>query len=112
MYLGLGQHQYHFYELVQNIHRLDSELLQGFITKHSFGLDVFCPDWLADQGSETASESTLDFLREEYEMVIIDCAPGLNAYNIGAMDRADAVSLIAVPELPSIRNLVRLSRAL
>ena len=37
----------------------------------------------------------------------IDCAPGLNAYNVGAIDRADAVFVIAAPELPSIRNLVR-----
>jgi pilus assembly protein CpaE len=57
--------------------------------------------------SETAMESTIDFLREEYELVIIDCAPGLNSYNVGAIDRADAVYLIAAPELPSIRNLVR-----
>ena len=31
----------------------------------------------------------------------------MNAYNVGAIDRADAVFLIAAPELPSIRNLVR-----
>ena len=38
VYLSLGKHQYHFFELVHNIHRLDSELLQGFVTKHSSGL--------------------------------------------------------------------------
>ena len=52
-------------------------------------------------------ESTIDFLREEYDLVLIDCAPGLNAYNVGAIDRSDAVFLVAAPELPSVRNLVR-----
>jgi len=52
-------------------------------------------------------ESTIDFLREEYDLVLIDCAPGLNAYNVGAVDRSDAVFVIAAPELPSVRNLVR-----
>ena len=33
VYLSLGQHQYHFFELVHNIHRLDSELLQGFVAE-------------------------------------------------------------------------------
>lgn len=110
VYLSLAKHEYHFFELVHNIRRLDSELLQGFLTKHRSGLHVLtAPDAFgsATTASETALESTLDFLREEYDLVLIDCAPGLNAYNIGAIDRADAVYLVAAPELPSIRNLAR-----
>jgi pilus assembly protein CpaE len=110
VYLALGKHQYHFFELVHNLRRLDSELLQGFITKHSSGLHVLAaPDSFGavNKASESALGGTLDFLREEYDLVFIDCAPGLNIYNIGAIDRADAVYLVAAPELPSIRNLVR-----
>jgi pilus assembly protein CpaE len=110
VYLSLGKYQYHFFELVHNIHRLDSELLQGFITKHSSGLHVLAaPDSFGTEtkASDAALESTLEFLREEYDLIFIDCALGLNPYNIGAIDRSDAVFLIAAPELPSIRNLVR-----
>lgn len=110
VYLRLAEHKYNFFELVHNIHRLDSELLRGFVAKHSSGLHVLAaPDSFgaATKPSETALENTLDFLREEYDLVLIDCAPGLNVYNIGAIDRADAVYLIASPELPSIRNLLR-----
>jgi pilus assembly protein CpaE len=110
VYLSLGEHQYNFFELVHNIHRLDSELLQGFVMKHSSGLHVLAaPDSFGNgtKTSESALESTLDFLREEYDLVVVDCPPGLNAYNIGAIDRADAVFLVAAPELPSIRNLAR-----
>jgi pilus assembly protein CpaE len=110
VYLRLGEHKYNFFELVHNIHRLDSELLQGFVAKHSSGLHVLAaPDSFGatTKPSESALEGTIDFLREEYDLVIIDCAPGLNAYNVGAIDRSDAVYLIAAPELPSIRNLLR-----
>jgi pilus assembly protein CpaE len=110
VYLSLGKHQYHFFELVSNLRRLDSELLQGFITKHSSGLHVLAaPDSFGsvNKASESALGSTLDFLREEYDLIFIDCAPGLNIYNVGAIDRADSVYLVAAPELPSIRNLVR-----
>jgi pilus assembly protein CpaE len=110
IYLSLGEHRYNFFELVNNIHRLDAELLQGFITKHSSGLHVLsAPDTFGADGkvSESALEQTLDFLRQHYELVLIDCAPGLDGYNVGAIDRADAVFLVAAPELPSIRNLVR-----
>lgn len=110
VYLRLGDHKYHFFELVNNIHRLDSDLLEGFIAKHSTGLHVLAaPDSFGsgEKVSETALEGTLDFLREVYDLVFIDCPPGLNAYNVGAIDRSDAVFLVAAPELPSIRNLVR-----
>jgi pilus assembly protein CpaE len=110
VYLSLGPHQYHFFELVHNIHRLDSELLQGFLVKHSSGLHVLpAPDSFGagSKVPESAVESTIDFLREEYDLVLIDCAPGLNAYNVGAIDRSDAVFVVAAPELPSVRNLVR-----
>lgn len=108
--LRLGEHKYNFFELVQNIHRLDSELLQGFVAKHASGLHVLAaPDSFGtgSKPSETELEGTIDFLKEEYDLVLIDCASGLNPYNIGAIDRADAVYLIAAPELPSIRNLLR-----
>jgi len=111
VYLGLGKHQYNFFELVHNIHRLDSQLLQGFVVKHASGLHVLAaPDSFGaatPRASEIAMESTLDFLRYEYDLILIDCAPELNAYNVGTIDRADAVFLVAVPELPSIRNTVR-----
>ena len=110
VYLSLGPHQYHFFELVHNIHRLDSELLDGFLVKHSSGLHVLpAPDTFGagSKVPESAVEATIDFLREEYDLVLIDCAPGLNAYNVGAIDRSDAVFVIAAPELPSVRNLVR-----
>ncbi len=38
--LGLGRHQYSFYELVHNMDRLDADLLQGFLLEHSSGLQV------------------------------------------------------------------------
>jgi pilus assembly protein CpaE len=110
VYLSLGPHQYHFFELVHNIHRLDSELLEGFLVKHPSGLHVLpAPDSLGagSKVPESAVEATIDFLREEYDLVLIDCAPGLNPYNVGAIDRSDAVYVIAAPELPSVRNLVR-----
>lgn len=110
VYLKLGEQKYNFFELVHNIHRLDSELLQGFVIKHASGLHVLgAPDSFGTgtKGLETALEGTIDFLREEYDLILIDCPPGLNAYNIGSIDRSDNVFLIAAPELPSIRNLVR-----
>jgi pilus assembly protein CpaE len=40
LYLGMDGSNHHFYDLVQNVSRLDQDLLRGFIATHSSGLDV------------------------------------------------------------------------
>ena len=40
LYLGTGRHQYSFYELANNTDRLDQELLEGFLLRHSSGLHL------------------------------------------------------------------------
>jgi pilus assembly protein CpaE len=113
VYLGLDKHLYHFYELVNNVHRLDSELLAGFVLRHSSGLEVLAsPDSLntvnpTEGVSEQHMEQTIEFLRSVYDVIIIDCAPGFTGLNIAAIQPADEVCLIANPEIPAIRNLSR-----
>ncbi len=112
VYLGLGQqhHQYHFYELVANIHRLDEELLQGFVLRHESGLHVLCSPDAFDTMKLTAGasiDSALETLRRMYEIIVIDCAPGLTRFNVSCADKSDKVCLITTPEVPSVRNLAR-----
>ena len=112
VYLGLGQqhHQYHFYELVANVHRLDEELLQGFVLRHESGLQVLCSPDAFDTMKLTAGasiDSALETLRRMYEIIVIDCAPGLTRFNVSCADKSDKVCLITTPEVPSVRNLAR-----
>lgn len=110
VYLGLGTHQYNFYELVNNIHRLDLQLLEGFVVHHSSGVDVLpAPESFGDvvHASAAAVQSTLNFLRDIYEVIMIDCAPGLNGTNAVVIDESDVVYLVGEQELPSIKNLAR-----
>ncbi len=110
LFLGLKKHQYHFYELAENTHRLDGELLQGFVVRHPSGLDVLpAPD-----GFETprhvlpdAVERTLEFLRVQYELVMVDCQSGLTEQNMAVVERSDQVYLVATPEIPALRNMAR-----
>ena len=48
LYLGTGRHQYSFYELANNTDRLDQELLQGFLLRHSSGLHLLDSPEAAD----------------------------------------------------------------
>ena len=59
LYLGMDGSNHHFYDLVQNVSRLDQELLRGFIATHASGLDVLSsPDVYGGHGRPTQIRSS------------------------------------------------------
>ncbi len=110
LYLGLGRHQYSFYELVHNTDRLDADLLQGFLSQHASGLDVLdSPEAFHafPHASPEAIEHTLAFLTENYQFIIIDAPPGLTEDTCAAIRQSDRLAIVITPELPAIRNALR-----
>ena len=110
LYLGLDGTRYHFDELIRNVTRLDSALLRGFIAKHSSGLEVLASPESHDPSraiDPDALERTLEFLRGEYDYVILDCQTSLEEANLAVMDCSDQIYLVATPDLGSIRDLSR-----
>jgi pilus assembly protein CpaE len=110
IYLGLDGSRYHFQELVRNLSRLDSELLRGYIATHASGLDVLSSPDICGSRKGTDPESmaqTLDFLRGEYDYVLVDCATSLDETNLAVIEASNFVYLIATPEIGSIRDLSR-----
>jgi len=110
LFLGLPRHQYHFYDLAENTHRLDTELLQGFLVRHPSGLEVLpAPDGFDTPRHVAADavERTVEFLRLQYDFVLVDCPPGLNEQNLAVVDHADQLYLVATPEIPALRNVAR-----
>ena len=110
LYLGLTKYQYSFRELLENTHRLDSELLQSFVLHHGSGLDFLAAPGTLRPAKEVNSEavsSTIDFLRSQYDFVLIDCPPGLSDDNLEAINRSDRTYLIMVPEVAAVRDAAR-----
>ena len=110
VYLGLDGSRYHFNEVVRNVNRLDSELLRGFIAKHPSGLEVLSsPDICigVKPNDPEAVSKTLEFLRAEYDFVIVDCATSLNESNLAVIEASTRVYLVATPEIGAIRDLSR-----
>jgi pilus assembly protein CpaE len=110
LYLGLGRHQYSFYELVHNMDRLDADLLQGYLLQHPSGLNVMdSPEAIHafPSAQSDAIEHTLAFLAENYQFVIVDCPPGLSEDTCAAIRQSDRLAIVITPELPSIHNAIR-----
>jgi pilus assembly protein CpaE len=108
--LGMGRHQYSFYELVHNMDRLDQELVQGFLLQHHSGLHVLDAPQAMQAFRSTppdAIEHTLAFLAESYQFVIVDNPPGLSEDTCAAIRQSDRLSIVITPELPAIHNAIR-----
>jgi pilus assembly protein CpaE len=110
LYLGMDGSNHHFYDLVQNVSRLDQDLLRGFIATHSSGLDVLSsPDvyggvWKTDTDSV---ERTLEFLSTQYDFVLLDCEASFDDINLAVIALSNWIYLIATPEIGAIRDLSR-----
>jgi pilus assembly protein CpaE len=110
IYLGIDGSRYNFHELVRNLARLDSELLRGYIATHSSGLEVLSSPDTCEGRKATDPESmaqTLDFLRGEYDYVIVDCPTALDETNLAVIEASNQVFIVATPEIGAVRDLSR-----
>lgn len=110
LYLGLTKYRYHFFELVENNDRLDTDLLQSFLNRHSSGLDLIP----APEGNDNprritpgAVAQTFDFLRLRYDYILVDMPPGLSDENLELIRHCDQLHVVTVAEVSALRNVVR-----
>jgi pilus assembly protein CpaE len=111
LYLGLKDTRYHFEELLQNVDRLDADLLSGYVLHHSSGLDVLAsPDRSANfrEGTQEELERVMDFLRREYDCVLIDSSLPYQETKMSLIEQADDIYLVSTADVASLRDLVRL----
>lgn len=110
IYLGLDGAQCTFAEVVRNVNRLDSDLLQGFVGKHASGLAVLSsPDQTGSARllEHSAVAKTLEFLRSEYDYVVIDCDRSFGDLTRTVLEAASRIYLVATPDVGAIRDLSR-----
>jgi len=111
LYLGLKDTQYHFDELLRNAERLDTELLSGFIVRHRSGLDVIAsPEMCGGMHEATSNEieRVMDFLRREYDYILIDSSISFQKSKSSLIDQSDEVCIVSTPDVAALRDLSRL----
>jgi pilus assembly protein CpaE len=111
LYLGLKDTQYHFDELLRNADRLDSELLNGFVVRHRSGLDVIASPEMSGSAHEAKAENlerVMDFLRREYDYILIDSQVDSRDSKASIVEQSDEVYIVSTPDVASLRDLARL----
>lgn len=110
LHLGIKDSQYHFDELIRNADKLDENLLNGFVIKHSSGLHILAsPDICAADRTSTTNqiEQVLDFLRTQYDFIVIDSSLNYREVASSLIKLSDHVNLVATPDLAALRDLIR-----
>ncbi len=98
-------------DVVQNIARLDIQLLKRSLTKHSSGLYLLPrPVELHDTLSITDENlrKVIGLLKASFTHLIIDLSKTYSAVDMAAISSATKVILVTQLDLPCLRNVVRL----
>ncbi len=110
IYLGMEGSGCHFQEVVSNVSRLDSELLQAFVGRHPSGLDLLSSPEVGQSARALHPDDvqhTLDFLRTEYDFVIVDCDDSADEITRAIIAASSQVYVVATPDITAIRDLSR-----
>ncbi len=98
-------------DVVQNISRLDIQLLKRSLTKHSSGLYLLPrPVELHDTLAITDENlrKVIGLLKASFTHLIIDLSKTYSAVDMAAIENASRVILVTQLDLPCLRNVVRL----
>ncbi|RXH54340.1 Type II/IV secretion system ATPase TadZ/CpaE, associated with Flp pilus assembly [Granulicella sibirica] len=110
LHLGLQDGIYFFSELVQNVDRLDADLLDGFVTHHISGLDVIAsPDHAAPLHDipPGVTERVMDYLRTRYDFIVLDSSVAYSNTLASLVVASDEICLVSTPDVAALRDLVR-----
>jgi pilus assembly protein CpaE len=98
-------------DVVQNVSRLDIQLLKQSLTKHSSGLYLLPrPVELHDTAAITdeSIRKVIGLLKASFSHLIIDLSKTYSPVDMAAIENATRVILLTQLDLPCLRNVVRL----
>lgn len=96
------------FDAAQNLERLDSEALRGYLTPHR-GKVLLLAAPLEPGLSETISADAvakiIRLLRESFKFVVVDTPPSFTDHVLAALDESDECVLMTSMDVPSIKNM-------
>jgi pilus assembly protein CpaE len=110
LYLGLPDAPYSFTDVLHNAARLDTDLLSGFICRHSSGLQVIAsPSKRAVRTPSTSEDvqRVMAVLRREYDCVLLDTCEVQGERRPILFDHVDQIYLVATTDIAGLRDLSR-----
>lgn len=102
--------KYTISNLVQEIDRLDREMLFNQLQKHNANLYVLPAPYVPDETAQirpAALADAMDFLLSCFEFVVVDGGHEFTSQIVPVLNKSDIIYLVTVPDVPTIRNTKR-----
>jgi pilus assembly protein CpaE len=94
-------------EILSNLSRLDRDLLETSITKHSSGVAVLAQNDRMEDSEQIAAADVgklLGVLRKHYDRVIVDGVRGFDEMSLAVLDASQMVLMVLTQDVPAVRN--------
>jgi pilus assembly protein CpaE len=98
---------YSISDVLANMSRLDRELLATSVTKHRSGINVLAQSSKVEEAEQIKGpdiSALLEFLRRNYEFVIVDGVRGFDELSLAALDASQHVFVVLTQDVPAVRN--------
>jgi pilus assembly protein CpaE len=82
--------------------------LEGFLVTHSSGVKVLLAPPTPEQAelvNPAAIKRVLEMLRNEFELIIVDCPSSFNEPTLAVLDEADMILTLLTLEITSVKNM-------
>lgn len=102
--------RYSIADVVENLHRLDRDLLASSLGRHSSGIFVLpMPDSLEDGKTVTAAQvpQWLPFLAQHFDFVLCDGLRGYDELSIAILDASSRIELLFTQDVVALKNTKR-----
>jgi pilus assembly protein CpaE len=97
---------YSLSDVAANTHRLDRDLLDASVPRHSSGIQVLSQCEKVGEGERLDPGkvgAVLRFLRQHYDEVVVDGVRDFGDLPLAALDLADRIVLVVTQEVPAVR---------
>jgi len=101
---------YSISDVLSNLARLDRDLLETSITKHSSGVAVLAQSGKMEESEHIAPADIgklIGVLRQHYDRVIIDGVRGFDEIALAALDASQSLLMTLTQDVPAVRNAQR-----
>jgi len=94
-------------DLLQNMGRLDRDLLESSMMRHPSGVSVLAQSGKMEEAEHIKGSditNLLTFLRRHYTFVLLDGVKGFDEISLAALDASQHVLMILTQDVPAVRN--------
>lgn len=101
---------YSITDVIANMARLDSELLDTSVIRHASGVRVLAQSGKVEEAENVRAAdvvSLLDFLRRHHHHLVVDGIAGFDELSLSVLDASQLIVMVLTQDVPSVRSTRR-----